>query len=287
MFKNWKKASIDNNKEWILVDESNSLEVIASITFSENSDGTYNVEAVSKKIGYTCRFDHVEKFRLKTVFRDLKRSVSIELFHLRAENIRPTARRKIYNMIDSTPMWMHLQNGAKKTKIKLIGNDYGKLAEILGKRVLDDILKEGGILDDMFPDIDVICTNRIRNVKKLERAGLGDIIVEVDYKKDGIYGKKMVIFEIKHGKIVIDQNQLRKYCSMRLNPGEYFKKADELKVIYMIFDDLDTLGASATYYLKEMDKDFARRILEQPPVENWGESISVEEREIYEQCRNY
>ena len=104
--------------------------------------------------------------------------------------------------------------------------------------------------------------------KVLERAkiGLGDVVLEVDYKKDGAFGKKIVIFEIKHGKVIIEQNQLRRYCSMILNPGEHFHKADEVRVVYMIFDDLDTLNASAYYYIKEMDKDFARKVLEQEPV---------------------
>ena len=57
---------------------------------------------------------------------------------------------------------------------------------------------------------------------------------------------------------------------MILNPGEHFKKADELKVIYMIFDSIDTLDAYAFYSIKEMDQDFARKIMEQESV---GEEI--------------
>jgi hypothetical protein len=171
-------------------------------------------------------------------------------------------------MIDSIPVWMHLKNGAEKIKIKLIANDYGKLAEILGNRMLYDILQRGGILDNMFSDIEILATHFIKKFKVLERAkiGLGDIVLEVDYKKDGAFGKKIVIFEIKHGKIIIDQNQLRRYCSMVLKPEEYFNKADEVKIIYIIFDDIDTLNASAFYSIKELDKDFARKVMEQEVV---------------------
>jgi hypothetical protein len=203
------------------------------------------------------------------VVYDLKKNVAVEINHLRDENQKPTDR-KIYKMIDSIPIWTHLKNGAEKIKIKLIANDYGKLAEILGNRVLNDILQKGGIVDNMFSDIEIISTHFITKFKVLERAkiGLGDIVLEVDYKKygDGAFGKKIVIFEIKHGKIIIEQNQLRRYCSMILNPREHFHKADEVKVIYMIFDDIDTYNASAFYSIKEIDKDFARKVMEQEPV---------------------
>ena len=263
----WKKGSVGSGLDWILVDGNNDTEVIASVTVSENSDGSCIAEAVCKKIGYICRFEHLNKDKLKTVVPDLKKAVTVEINHLRYENQRPTDR-KIYKMIDSIPIWSHLKNGAEKTKINLIANDYGKLAEILGNRMLNNILQRGGILDNMFSDIEIISAHFIKKFKVLERAkiGLGDIVIEVDYKKDGAFGKKIVIFEIKHGKIIIEQNQLRRYCSMILNPGEHFHKADEVKVIYVIFDDIDTLNASAFYSIKEMDKDFARKVLEQEPV---------------------
>ncbi len=265
----WKKGPVDSGMDWVLIDESNDTEVIASITVSENSDDTCNVEALCKKIGYTCRFEHLNRYKLKTAVPDLKKSVKIEIDHLRDENQKPIDR-KIYKMIDSIPVWMHLKNDAEKTKIKLIANDYGKLAETLGNRMLHNILQRGGILDNMFSDIEIISTHFIKKFKVLERAkiGLGDIVLEVDYKKNGAFGKKIVIFEIKHGKIIIDQNQFRRYCSMILKPGEYFHKADEVKVIYMIFGDIDTLNASAFYSIKEVDKEFARKVLEQEPVGN-------------------
>lgn len=263
----WKKGSVDSDMDWVLVDESNQKDIIASITVSSNCDDTCYVEAVCKKIGYTCRFEHLNKDKLKTVVPDLKKTVAAEIYHLRDENQKPTDR-KIYNMIDSIPVWVHLKNGAEKTKINLKSSDYGKLAEILGNRVLDNILQKGGIVDNMFSDIEIISTHFIKKFKVLERAkiGLGDIVLEVDYKKDGAFGKKIVIFEIKHGKIIIEQNQLRRYCSMILKPGEHFHKADDVKVVYMIFDNIDTLNASAFYSIKEIDKDFAIKVLGQEPV---------------------
>lgn len=171
-------------------------------------------------------------------------------------------------MLDGIPMWKHLKNGAEETQIHLKANDYGKLAEILGNRVLGDILQRGGILDDIFPGIEIVSTHVVERFKALERAkiGLGDIVLEVDYRKDGKFGKKMIIFEIKHGKMIIDQNQLRRYCSMIIRPDEYFHKADEVKIIYMMFDNIDTLNALASYSIQEFDKDFARKIMENVSV---------------------
>lgn len=267
----WKKCTVDSENDWILVDEDNDTDVIASLTVSENSDDSYNVEAVCKKLGYKCQFEHLDKDKLKTAVSDLKKFVAVEIHHLRDENQKPTDK-KIYKMIDSIPMWAHLKNGAERTKIKLIANDYGKLSEILGNRILSNILLKGGIIDNMFSDIEILATHFIKKFKVLERAkiGLGDIVLEVDYKKDGAFGKKIIIFEIKHGKIMIEQNQLRRYCSMILNPGEHFHKADEVRIIYMLFDHIDTMNASAFYSIKEIDKDFARKIIEREPV---GEEI--------------
>ena len=270
----WKKGPVDSEMDWILVDENDNTEIIASIkvsensdSVSENSDGACNVEAVCKKIGYICRFEHLSKDKLKTIIPDLKKTVRYEINHLRDENQKPTGK-KVYKMICGIPMWQHLKNGVEETKIHLKANDYGKLTEILGNRILKDILQRGGIIDNIFPGIEIVRTRNIKQFKILERAkiGLGDVVLEVDYKKDDTFGKKIVIFEIKHGKIIVEQNQLRRYCSMILKPEEYFHKADELKVLYMMFDNIDTLNASAFYSIQEIDKDFARTVLEQVPV---------------------
>jgi hypothetical protein len=264
----WEKGPADSEMDWVFIDGDNE-KIVAYIIVSENFDGSFNAEAICKKIGYKCKFENFSKDKLKIVVPDLKKAVSVEIGHFRDENQKPIDK-KIYKMVDSIPVWVYLKNGVEKTKIHLKSSDYGKLAEILGNRVLYDIIQKGGVLDRIFPDIEIISIHFIKKFKVLERAkiGLGDIVLEVDYKKGGLFGKKIVVFEIKHGKVIIEQNQLRRYCSMILNPGEHFHKADEVKVIYMIFDDIDTLNASAYYYIKEMDKDFARKVLEQEPVGN-------------------
>ena len=266
----WKKEPVDSDMDWILVDENDNTNVIASITVSENSensDGVYNVEAACKKIGYTCRFEHLNKDKLKTIVPALKKTVKYEINHLREENQKPTDK-KIYRMIDGIPMWQHLKNDVEEIQIHLQANDYGKLTEILGNRILQDMLQRGRIIDNIFPGIEIVRIHYVKKFKILERTkiGLGDVVIEVDYKKDDVFGKKIIIFEIKHGKFKIEQNQLRRYCSMILKPEEYFRKADELKVIYMLFDNIDTLNASAFYSIQEIDKDFAITVLAQAPV---------------------
>lgn len=66
--------------------------------------------------------------------------------------------------------------------------DYGKFADILGNGILHDILQRRGILDNIFHEIDIVSIHFIRKFKVLERAkiGLGDVVLEVDYKKDGV-----------------------------------------------------------------------------------------------------
>ena len=175
--------------------------------------------------------------------------------------------RQIYDMIDGIPIWRHLKNGATENKIKLIGSDYGKFAEILGKRILDK-LTENGILEDILPEIDIVSVQasprtRIYTNAKIE---LGDLVLELSYKNCyGNFGKKVVIFEIKHGRFQIEQNQLRRYCFMINNPGEYFPKADEVKVIFMMFDKINTNKCSASYVMHELGKDLAIKILKNSP----------------------
>ena len=177
--------------------------------------------------------------------------------------------RQIYDMIDGIPIWKHLKSDATENKIKLIGSDYGKFAEILGKRVLDKLTEKIGILDDIFPEIDIVSVQasprtRIFTNAKIE---MGDLILEISYKNNSDrFGKKVVIFEIKHGRFQIEQNQLKRYCSMINNPGEYFPKADEVKVIFMMFDKINTNKCSASYIMHELGKDLATKILENSPI---------------------
>ena len=64
-------------------------------------------------------------------------------------------------MIDGIPIWQHLKNGTKKNNIKLVATDYGGFAEIVGKRVLNRLTENGGILEELFPSIDIISVHRL------------------------------------------------------------------------------------------------------------------------------
>lgn len=176
---------------------------------------------------------------------------------------------QVYNMIDGMPIWQHLKNGAEESSIKLISKDYGKFAEILGERILYKLTRKGGILKDMFPEIDIVSVQksprmRIFARKKVE---IGDLALEISYKDFSCkFGKKIVIFEIKHGKSPIEQNQLRRYCFMINSPGEYFPNADEVKVVFLMINVINTKKDSASYSICELCKDLARRILENSPT---------------------
>lgn len=176
--------------------------------------------------------------------------------------------KQIYNMVDGIPIWQHLKNGSDETKVRLIATDYGKFAEVLGKRLLNMLTKKGGILDEMFSGIDIISVQRSPRIRIFSNAKIemGDLIIEIDYKNDTKFGKKIVIFEIKHGRFQIEQNQIRRYSYMVNNPGEYFPKADELRVIFVMFDKIDTMNCSASYYIRELDKTLATKILDSIPI---------------------
>jgi hypothetical protein len=176
--------------------------------------------------------------------------------------------RELYKMIDGIPIWQHLKNGAKKNNIKLVATDYGGLAEIVGKRTLNMLTDKGGILKDIFPDVEIISVKRSPRIRILTNAKIemGDLALEIDCKDNsGKFMKKVVIFEIKHGHFQIEQNQLRRYCFMINNPDVYFHKADELKVIFMMFDRINTMKGSASYSINELDKELVAKILENSP----------------------
>lgn len=178
--------------------------------------------------------------------------------------------KQIYNMIDGIPIWQHLKNGAEETKVKLIAADYGKFAEILGGRILHKLTEMGGILEDIFPGIDIVSvqTSPRMTILYRKKIEIGDLVLEISCKDScsGTFGKKIVIFEIKHGRAPIEQNQLRRYCLMVNNPEEYFPKADEVKVIFLMFSDINTKKSSASYSICELSKILARRILENCPT---------------------
>jgi len=145
----------------------------------------------------------------------------------------------------------------------LIANDFGRLAEMLGNRLLDNLTSpEGGFLEKIIhSDIIILSVKRIRD-------NIGDYHIEISYKEKDkpIYGKKIVIFEIKHGFFQVEQRQLRRYCSMIISPGEFFKKSNDVKVFFLMFDRIDTMGDIASYSLKELDKDLARKVLANAPT---------------------
>lgn len=172
---------------------------------------------------------------------------------------------KFCKTIDGIPIWQHLRNGAKNNNVKLVSTDYGGLAEIVGKRTLNKLTEKGGILEELFPEVEIISVHDSHKIRILAHAKieLGDLILEISYKdSSGRFGKKIVIFEIKHGHFQIEQNQLMRYCFMINNPDEYFPKANEVKVIFMMFDRINTMKGSASYSIHELDKGLVAKILE-------------------------
>lgn len=181
--------------------------------------------------------------------------------------------RQIYNMVDGIPIWQHLKIGSDENKIRLIGADFGKFAEIIGRRVLNELTEKGGILGDIFPGINIINIQRPSRIRIVPNAKIeiGDLILEIDYKNGIKFGKKIIVFEIKHGRFQIEQNQIRRYASMVNNPGEFFSKADELRVIFVMLDKIDTVNGSASYHIRELDKTLATKILESMPLKHFVE----------------
>jgi hypothetical protein len=164
--------------------------------------------------------------------------------------------------IDDIPIWKHLKDGATKKETCLTNKDAGKFAEIIGSRILWNFNKSK-ILNEMFPDIDIVSANRMTGL------GVGDVAYKISYKKDdgkdgkdGGYGQKIVIFEVKHGNILIGRFQFEKYCRIISDPKSYFPKAEDVSVIFMMFDQIDTLNKKASYSVYELDNELARKFLE-------------------------
>lgn len=164
--------------------------------------------------------------------------------------------------IDDIPIWKHLRDGATKKETCLTNKDAGKFAEIIGSRILWNFNKSK-ILNEMFPNINIVSANRMTGL------GVGDIAYKISYKKDdgndgkdGGYGQKIVIFEVKHGHILIGRFQFEKYCRIISDPKNYFPKAEDVSVIFMMFEQIDTLNKKASYSVYELDKELARKFLE-------------------------
>lgn len=171
--------------------------------------------------------------------------------------------RKIFDMIDGIPIWQHLQCGGTENSVKLVATDYGKFAEIVGKRLLNKLTEKGGILKEIFSGIEILSVQSIAKMRILSNAKieLGDLILEISYKNGEKFGKKVVIFEIKHGNFKIEQNQLRRYCFMINDPESFFPKADEVKIIFMMFKSINTNKGRASYIMHELGKDLAIKVL--------------------------
>lgn len=266
--KNYKKYEIP---DWVLINDDNKDEIIALINVYWKNENICDIEAICNKIGYVGKFENRDKWQLRIIIHDLRKTIARNVSMLSDHNKRPT-EKKIFEMIDGIPIWSHLKNGISEIEIRLTDQDYGKMGEVIGNRIIDKITKRDGIFEDLFPTIKIINVHNIEKVIK-DGIGLGDKILELAYKKDLNFGKKIVIFEIKHGKVVIEQNQLRRYCSMIINPEQFFNKADELRLIFVMIDKLDTVNASTNYSLKEIDKDFACTILANEVVEDYGAKI--------------
>lgn len=155
-------------------------------------------------------------------------------------------------MLNGIPIWQHLKNNGSENAVQLKAQDYGHLAERIGRRAIVIAIRENNLLNQLFPDVKILSWCRVNNI--------GDYSIELSYKLNEKYGKKAIVFEIKHGKIQIRQNQLKKYCNMIHAPSNYFNKADEVRIIYLLFDRIDTLSEQASYKMCELNKDLALKI---------------------------
>jgi len=171
--------------------------------------------------------------------------------------------KKIYEMVDGIPLYKHLKNGSVENEMILGEQDYGKFAEFLGKKKINYLVKKGEILQEIYPGICFTSINKIMSKRKTAYGvQIGDTSYELSYKNGDGYGKKIIVFEIKYGISHIKQYQIRRYCDMIDKPGEYFPKADEVKVIYLFFSKIDTTNRLASYQICELDKELANKILQ-------------------------
>lgn len=156
--------------------------------------------------------------------------------------------------VDGIPIWDYLKNNAANKETSLTNKDFGKFAEIVGRRITWNFNKSG-ILNEVFPNISIITANR-KNLK------VGDISYVISYKDNGGYKQKVAIFEVKHGRVWIGKYQFEKYCRILTDPKSYFPKAEDVKIIFMMFNDIDTKNKTANYTLRELDKELAYKFLE-------------------------
>lgn len=163
--------------------------------------------------------------------------------------------------IDNVPIWKHLKDGATKKEADLTNKDAGKFAEIIGSRILWNF-KKSNILNEIFPNIDIISANRMTGL------GVGDIAYKISYKKGDGYGQKIAIFEVKHGHILIGNYQFEKYCRIITEPKNYFPKAEDVSVIFMMFEQIDIINMKTVYSIYELDNELVRKFLETLKIDN-------------------
>ncbi len=192
--------------------------------------------------------------------------------------------KEIYKTQDGISLWKHLVDNGKEHKIILRGVDCSKLAERVGKRELNKLIKSDNLLDKLFPDMTIISINR--KIKKSNRSlEYGDYCIEISYMKHSDiwlpenskmrYGKKVVIIEIKHGKIEISQQQIRRYSKYIITPSAYFRKSDEVRIIFMLFTEINIINATATYFLCEFNKELANKIIDAIPIQKCDGDINL------------
>ena len=165
--------------------------------------------------------------------------------------------------IDGIPIWKHLKDGATKKETCLTNKDAGRFAELIGGRILWNFNKSK-ILNEMFPDINIVSANRMTGL------GVGDYIYQISYKKGDGYGQKIAIFEVKHGNILIGRFQFEKYCRIITDPKNYFPKAEDVTVIFMMFEQIDIINMKASYSIYELDNELARKFLERLESDNFN-----------------
>lgn len=155
-------------------------------------------------------------------------------------------------MAKEKPCWEELldNNDGSKHEIKLLPIDFGAITEFVGIRTLRSILRLRESINKFYPDIHILYKKRI--------IGNWDYGTEIHYKNNGKFGKKILLFEIKHGKN-IPHRQMYKYSDMIVNPKEYFPEANEVKVFYMMFNKMDTVNRTVRYHFCELEKPLARR----------------------------
>ena len=154
-------------------------------------------------------------------------------------------------MIKKESCWEELlNNNGTKHEVELLPADFGVITEFVGIRTIKEILKSKESLNKFYPNIEILYRKNI--------IGNWDYGTEIHCKNDGKFGKKILIFEIKHGKN-IPHKQMHRYSDMIINPKEYFIGVNEVKVFYMMFDKMDTLNRTTRYHFCELERSLAER----------------------------